>query len=336
MPDCILVVDDDPGAIQQMGRILDGLGTVRFATTGQEALRCAHDWTPDLVLLDAQMPGMSGFKVFDSLRALPELADTPIIFVTGHNETEFEVGALAMGAADFISKPVTPALVRARVTTHLRAKRYADALRQTASTDGLTGIANRRYFDQILEREWLRSLRRSEPLSLLLIDVDHFKLYNDCYGHPAGDTCLREVVLRLKRAVQRKIDLVARCGGEEFAVLLPSTPRAGAQHVAQQILHEMSVRRIRHDVSPTADHVTVSIGIASYDELDALWISPDAIHSPRDGALPSLSCTDLLLAADRGLYRAKAAGRAQARLIDLAEVVAAAGEGADPHARSVA
>jgi diguanylate cyclase (GGDEF)-like protein len=322
VPDNILVVDDDPGAIQQMGRILEGLGTVRFATTGADAIRCARDVAPDLILLDAEMPGMSGFKVFDSLKAIPDLGDIPIIFVTSHSEPDFEVGALAMGASDFISKPVNPPLVKARVRTHLRAKHCADELRRNASTDGLTGIANRRCFDETLDREWLRAARHNEPLSLLLIDVDHFKLYNDRYGHPQGDACLLKVVEVLKQSVQRKIDLIARCGGEEFAVLLPETPRGGAECVAQRILSHMASRRIRHEASPTAQHLTLSVGIASYDEADANWSRATDTQSLRGERPPAYSSTDLLLTADRALYRAKRAGRAQACLVDIAETVA--------------
>jgi diguanylate cyclase (GGDEF)-like protein len=319
MSDSILVVDDDPGMIQVMARILKDLGVVRFATSGEAALKLVHELRPDLILLDAEMPGMSGFVLFDALRAVPELIDVPVMFVTSHSEPAFEVCALDMGAADFVGKPVNPSLLKARVKTHLRVKHLADELRRTAATDGLTGIANRRHFDDILEREWQRSRRNSDPLGLLLIDVDHFKLYNDHYGHPKGDYCLQEVVRVVKGAVRRKPDLVARCGGEEFAVLLPHTKRGGADFVAQRILELMNARRLRHERSPSADHVTVSIGIACYDEASASWATPAAIRELR-GDVPRVSASDLLLAADRALYRAKGAGRARACLLDIGHV----------------
>ena len=317
----ILVVDDDLAAIQIMGRMLEGLGVVRFAITGPDAVRLATELTPDLVLLDAEMPGMSGFKVFDALKALPGLQDVPVIFVTSHSEPAFEICALDMGAVDFISKPVRPPLVKARVKTHLRVKRLSDELRRTAVTDGLTGVANRRHFDDLMEREWQRSWRHGDPLSLLLIDVDHFKLYNDHYGHPKGDQCLQEVVAAVKRAVRRAPDLVARCGGEEFAALLPHTARPGAEFVAQRILDSVTARRIRHEDSLTSDHVTVSIGITCYDALGGGLSIPSATLGTRD-ELHHFSSSDLLLTADRALYAAKRAGRNRARFLDIADVEA--------------
>jgi diguanylate cyclase (GGDEF)-like protein len=315
----VLVVDDDLAAIQIMGRMLEGLGLVRFATNGADAVKLATELTPDLVLLDAEMPGMSGFKVFDALKALPELSDVPVIFVTSHSEPAFEICALNMGAVDFISKPVRPPLVKARVKTHLRVKHLADELRRCAVTDALTGIANRRHFDDLMEREWQRSCRHGDPLSLLLIDVDHFKLYNDRYGHPRGDHCLQEVVAAVKRAVRRAPDLVARCGGEEFAVLLPHTARPGAEFVAQRILESVAARRIRHEDSLTADHVTVSIGITCYDALGSALPIPGATQRTCD-ELHDFSSSDLLLTADRALYAAKRSGRDRARFLDIGDV----------------
>jgi diguanylate cyclase (GGDEF)-like protein len=320
MVDNILVVDDDPGAIQLMGRILKDIGELRFAVSGADAVRLARESAPDLVLLDAEMPGMSGFKVFDELKAVPDLADVPIIFVTSHSEPAFEVCALDMGAADFIAKPINPALVKARVKTHLRVKHMTDTLRHSAATDALTGVANRRHFDDMLNREWLRSRRHGDPLGLLLVDIDHFKLYNDRYGHPKGDVCLQNVVRVMQSVVRRTADLVARCGGEEFALLLPQTARAGAEFVAQRLLLALAARRIRHEASPTAGQVTVSIGIACYDEASAAWASPAAARQYRDELHSRCSGNDLLLAADRALYSAKRAGRAQAQLLDIADV----------------
>lgn len=337
MSDNILVVDDDLGAIQLMGKILEDLGTLRFATNGTDAVHLARESSPDLILLDAEMPGMSGFKVFDALRAIPDLAAVPVIFVTSHSEPGFEVCALDMGASDFIAKPVNPPLVKARVKTHLRVKRLTDELRRTASTDALTGISNRRHFDEALEREWQRSRRHGEPLSLLLIDVDHFKLYNDRYGHGQGDVCLREVVRALQSAARRTTDLVARCGGEEFAILLLKTARNGAEDVAQGVLAAMASRHLRHDASLTAKDVTVSIGIACYDECSADWIGPADARQLRSDVTSSCSSVDLLLAADRALYGAKRNGRAQAQFLEIANSTARQPDrAADFRARHVA
>jgi diguanylate cyclase (GGDEF)-like protein len=319
--DSILLVDDDPGVIQLLGRILGPVGDLRFATNGEDALRLAAESPPDLILLDAEMHGMSGYRVMDSLKARPEMANVPVIFVTGHAEPAFEVSAFEAGAADFIAKPFLGALVVARVTTQLRLKRMTDQLRLAAATDALTGVANRRKFDALLEQEWQRARRAADPLSLLLIDVDHFKRYNDRYGHPKGDQILRSVAQTLVNAVRRTADLVARCGGEEFGVLLPQTARAGAQNVARRVLNDVKGLDIVHADSPTARHLSVSIGIVSYDENSPCWVSNPAEerYIDDDRHLPC-AAADLVVAADRALYSAKRAGRAQCVLAEIAQI----------------
>lgn len=305
----ILLVDDDPGAIQLMGRILAEVGKLRFATNGKDALRLARESAPDLILLDAEMPGMSGFELLRTLKAESPLADVPVIFITSHSEAGFEVSALDMGAADFIAKPLKSSRVLARVRTQLRMKHMADELRRTAATDSLTGVANRRQFDESLEREWLRARRSGDPVSLLMIDVDHFKLYNDRYGHSKGDVCLRHVTQALLRACKGPAGLVARYGGEEFVILLPQTPRHGAQRMAQQVLDEVAALGIFHEDLQTTHYVSVSVGVACFDDASACW--EDNSHAVR--------ASDLVQAADKALYSAKQAGRGQAKLRDIAD-----------------
>jgi diguanylate cyclase (GGDEF)-like protein len=313
----ILLVDDDPGAIQLMGRILADVGRLLFAANGKDALRLARESAPDLILLDAEMPGMSGFELLRTLKAESSLADVPVIFITSHSEAGFEVSALDMGAADFIAKPLRPSRVLARVRTQLRVKQMADELRRTATTDALTGVANRRHFDESLEREWLRAQRSGDPVSLLMIDVDHFKLYNDLYGHPKGDVCLRHVTQALLSTCKRPADLVARYGGEEFMILLPQTPRHGAQRMAQQVLDAVATFGIFHEDSQTTHYVSVSVGIACFDDASACWSNPSA-EQMRDNS-HALRAIDLVQAADKALYSAKQAGRGQAKLQDIAD-----------------
>lgn len=316
MPADILLVDDDPGAIQLMARLLVGEGSLRFATNGRDALRLARASVPDLVLLDAEMPGMSGFEVCAAFKADPALADVPVIFVTSHRDESFEVAGFAVGAVDFIAKPVNPQLVVVRVRSQLRVKRMADALRQSATVDALTGIANRRRLDEMLEREWLRSRRSRQPLALVMVDVDHFKLFNDRYGHPAGDACLRRVAQALSGACLRAGDLVARYGGEEFALVLPHTPLFGAEHVARRILDAVEALAIPHEASLVAPHVTVSAGIACYSEASAVM----PVASANAAASTSQdSIRRLIQAADSALYTAKGAGRARACVLDVRE-----------------
>jgi len=324
----ILLVDDEPGMVQLMARILSGFGQLRFATSGASALLRARELTPDLILLDAEMPGMSGFQVCEAMKADLALCDVPIIFVTAHSGNEFELRGLDVGAADFIAKPISEPLLFARVRTQLRVKHLTDELRRIATIDALTEVSNRRAFDQALAVEWKRGLRVGAPLSLLLVDVDHFKRFNDRYGHPAGDGCLRSVAQALRGVCLRPSDLAARYGGEEFALLLPHTPRAGAEHLARRVLGAVAGLGIPHEASPTAQTVTVSVGVACYDERSPCWgeHAAGSLENPH----VTRTASDLVRCADQALYDAKRGGRAQACQRDIDEVDAS--ERPAPHA----
>ena len=328
----ILLVDDDPVSIRVLSRVLSGYPNLQFATNGADALRLAADTAPDLILLDAEMPDMSGFQVCEALKRDPLLSEVAVIFVTSHSEPEFEVAGLELGAVDFISKPVSAPLVLARVRTQLRLKNMADELRYLSMIDALTGTGNRRAFDANLQAEWRRSLRNAKPLALLMVDVDHFKAFNDRYGHPAGDTCLKRVAAALQSAMLRPADKVARIGGEEFAVLLPETDGPGAERVANRLLGAVEALAISHGGSLVARHVTVSIGVSSVSRESAGWnVAPaesrfggrqigKAGHttSPLVGdSAGDSAAADLLLAADRALYAAKLAGRARAHVLSV-------------------
>ena len=312
MDDDILLVDDDPSTIRVLAAILGDVGNLSFAISGEDALRMARESAPDLILLDAEMPGMNGFLVCEALKADSELSHVPVIFVTSHREPAFEVSGFELGAADFIAKPLNAPLVLARVKAQLRVKHLADELRRIATTDGLTGVANRRRFDESLEQEWGSARRVGDALALLMIDVDHFKAFNDLYGHPAGDACLRSLAQAMLRACLRPADLVARYGGEEFAVLLPKTSQVGAEHVARAILDAVDALAIAHEASATAAHVTVSVGIASCDADSTSWL-PVLV----DRASARYIAKDLVQAADKALYAAKNAGRDRASAQDI-------------------
>lgn len=316
----ILLVDDNAGMIQVMARALSGLAQLRFATSGSAALKQAREMLPDLILLDAEMPGMDGYQVCEALKADAALADVPVIFITAHREQDFELRGLEAGAVDFLAKPISEPLLLARVRTQLRIKRLTDELRRIGITDALTETVNRRAFDDALVREWKRGLRSGQPISLLMVDVDHFKLYNDKYGHPAGDVCLRTVAQALRSSSLRPGDVVARYGGEEFALLLPNTPRNGAERLAQRVLDAVEGLMVPHAASPTCGHVTVSIGIGCYDANSACWLAAaEDLRFDRDLAG---GAANLVLSADKALYAAKAAGRAQAWRLDIADVTA--------------
>ncbi len=290
----LLLVDDQPINIQVLHQIFAKDFQVFMATSGQQALALCAVNPPDLVLLDVVMPEMDGFEVCARLKADAATRDIPVIFVTAHSDAEQETRGLGLGAVDFISKPVNPAVVRARVNTHLTLKLQSDVMRKLVFLDGLTGAYNRRYFDQQLGTEWARAKRNGTPLSLILLDVDCFKSYNDLYGHLAGDDCLRQIVQTLKEGMRRPADLVARYGGEEFVCILPETALEDALAVARTLEQRVRARQMAHAQSSAAAVVTVSLGVA-------------CSTGPSAG-----SAQALLAEADAQLYRAKHAGRGQA------------------------
>jgi diguanylate cyclase (GGDEF)-like protein len=305
----ILIVDDDPVVVQVLGKMLAEFGPVRFALSGAQALALTREALPDLILLDAEMPGMSGYEVCRQLKSDPLLWDIPVIFITQHDEPESELKALETGAVDFIAKPPKQALVSARVRTHLRLKRACDELRRYANTDPLTGTANRRQFDFLLGREWERVRRAGSQLSLMMIDIDHFKRYNDHYGHPQGDECLKQVAQTIQALVHRPADVFARIGGEEFVALLPDTDEAGARFVAQRVVEAVAACMIPHAQSLVVPYVTVSVGAST-----VVWPSDaGAGTGQRVAQIPAWRAAALMQCADKALYEAKHAGRSCSR-----------------------
>ena len=201
-----------------------------------------------------------------------------------------------MLGVDYITKPINPSIVKARVKNHLELKRNRDILETLSVTDALTGIANRRRFDEFLNYEWVRAIRGESTISLIMTDIDHFKLFNDNYGHPEGDKCLQKVAHALNKTVKRATDLVARYGGEEFSCILPLTDEKGALRLAYKIKDAIVKLRIPHNYSPSSPYITMSIGVAV--------AIPDLNSSPEI----------LINAADQALFEAKKAGRNQVRL----------------------
>jgi diguanylate cyclase (GGDEF)-like protein len=288
-----------------LGRM--GLETVhaRDGVAGIEAFKRER---PDLVLLDIVMPGMDGFEVAQRIRQLEKDGEwTPIIFLSARTSDEDLERGIAVGGDDYLAKPVSEAVLKAKVRAMQRiaqmrysllvlTRKLDDANRELtriSSFDGLTGIANRRTFDSTLLREWRRSARVASPLSLLVIDVDCFKQFNDAYGHQVGDECLKAVARSLSCGTRRPADLVARYGGEEFAAVLPDTDQEGATSVAESMRRSIEELAITHRHSSAAPVVTISVGIAT--------TTPDRAD---DGGFASL-----LKCADQALYGAKRNGR---------------------------
>lgn len=287
----ILIVDDQTMNIRVMHNILKEDYEVLMATDGQTAIDLCHDQSPDLVLLDVVMPDMGGHEICKKLVNDPATAHIPIIFVTSHSQDIDESFGLELGAVDFISKPINPITVKARIKNHLALKLQNDYLRSMAHIDGLTGVFNRRRFDEEVNLSWRHCLREQQPLSLLLIDLDYFKLFNDHYGHIAGDACLKTIAQALKNMPHRPRDLFARYGGEEFAYILPNTNESGAKHCATRVLNTVRDLQINHSESDVANFMTISIGV-------------NTVIPKHD-----FSILNFIEQADQALYQAKLNGR---------------------------
>lgn len=287
----VLVVDDAPSNLHILCRGLGKEFQCETASNGLAALEKIKADPPDLVLLDILMPGMDGYEVCRRLKADKATRSIPVIFLTALDDADEEAKGLELGAVDYVTKPFRIPIVQARVRNHVEMKRHRDLLERHALLDALTGIPNRRNFDDALVKEWRRSWRNGSSLALIIADIDYFKDYNDHYGHRAGDICLRQVAQTIAATVRRPSDIVARYGGEEFAVILPSTDVEGALVVAHSIQDAVNGLNLPHTCSAVGDCLTVSQGVAA--------IIPDPNGEPHD----------LIEAADKALYKAKKAGR---------------------------
>jgi diguanylate cyclase (GGDEF)-like protein len=304
----ILIVDGDRFNTKKLLPLLTGIGfQVTTVATGESALLETATNPPDLILLEILLPEMDGFETCIKLKANPATQDIPVVFLTSLADTESKVTGLFVGAVDYITKPFHPEELLARVNVHFKlyqlTRKVAEQatilqqanqkLQHFADLDGLTQVPNRRRFDQYLLEQWQRLRQKEAPLSLILADVDYFKLYNDRYGHLAGDNCLKQVALAIKCSLPRPDDLVARYGGEEFAIILPDTELASAIQVAEMIHTQVQQLKIVNLDSEINKYITISLGVSSQ--------IPDRQNSPQS----------LMMAADRALYQAKKQGRNQ-------------------------
>jgi len=286
----ILVTDDEKMNVEILGSILSPSYNLLISRNGQRALDLAREHKPDLILLDVLMPEMSGFEVISKLRESDETCRIPVIFITGLTSSEDEERGFFLGAVDYITKPFNKAIVKARVNTHIRIVDQMRTIERLGLMDPLTKISNRRGFENRLNVEWNRGFREKTPVSIMMMDIDKFKNYNDTYGHQQGDVALKTFAQIASGTLQRSIDFAARWGGEEFVILLSGTNREGAAEVAEKVR-----KNVEDAVILTEDGretgITVSIGINT--------MVPD-IDSSID---------DFIKKADQALYKAKETGR---------------------------
>lgn len=285
----VLIVDDEMVNIRVLVATLDGYECI-IAKNGEKALSLAEGTAPpDLILLDVMMPEMDGYEVCRRLKQNPVTSGIPIIFITAKGTVDEETMGLEMGAVDYIAKPFSPSIVKARVANHVQLKKQRDLLERLNVTDQLTGISNRRCFDDTLSYECLSAIRSQMPLSVILLDIDYFKLVNDTAGHVFGDECLKKIARALAQATGRSTDLVARYGGEEFVVVLPATDFDGAFLAAEKMRTCVEDLNISH---PANDgNVTISLGVSTAICKEEL--KPETI----------------IELADKKLYEAKESGR---------------------------
>lgn len=266
----ILLVDDNKQNIELLMDLFQDEYRIAAAINGERALKVATSSSPpDIILLDILMPDMDGYELCRKLKEDPRTKHIPVIFVTAVSEVMDATRGFNLGAVDYITKPFHPPMVQARVKMHLDLKHKQELLEEYAFLDGLTEIPNRRRFDAVMEKEWNRALRSQLPLSIVLMDIDHFKAFNDAYGHGKGDECLRQVAGAIQSSLKRAGDFVARYGGEEFAAILPYTEAAEALPMAKHIQESVSGLTIGHESSPVAEHITLSLGVGSIRPTEA-------------------------------------------------------------------
>jgi two-component system, chemotaxis family, response regulator WspR len=317
----VLLVDDQMMIAEGIRRMLVDAEDIEYHYCEDpfQAVKKATEIGATTILQDLVMPDIDGMTLVRFYRANPATKDVPIIVLSSKEDPEVKRDAFENGATDYLVKLPDKIELIARIRHHTKSyviqqerdeafaalhkmqQQLQDSnstleeanaeLQRLSSLDGLTGLSNRRHFDEIFETEWLRALREKEEISIIMMDIDHFKLYNDHYGHLGGDDCLKKVATALKDCMKRPGDLVARYGGEEFVVVLPNTPSEGAKMIAEKIRFNVFDQKLEHAESKTAEFVSISLGTAT--------------------AIPTedMKTLDLVATADKGLYFAKEQGR---------------------------
>lgn len=293
MENRILIVEDSLLNQKLLYDMLSTSYTLAKAGTAEEAFFLVESFQPDLILLDIILPDANGFDLLKTLKEFHETKRIPVIIVSGMDSDEDEEKGFLLGAVDYIKKPFKNAIVKARIKTQIQIINQISAIERMSFVDSLTGVFNRRAFDCEIKYEWGRAVREHAPISLLMLDVDKFKIYNDNYGHPQGDVMLQSVARALQSSLNRSVDILCRYGGEEFAVVLPDVDLAGAAIVAERMRKSIEDMQVVYESANIVTRSTISIGVAS--------IKPDM----------QSSISDFISKADSMLYKAKENGRNQ-------------------------
>lgn len=291
----ILIVDEQERVVERIAKALDGVGELSFVPGGEDAADRAREKNYDLIIVSLTMRDTDGLRVCSKLRSFEETRHVPILVMVDDGNTKLLVRALEMGVNDYVVRPVDKLEFLARVKTQLKRKRFADKLwenfhlsMQLATTDAVTGLYNRHYLTSHLDTRMEAAQKQGKDLSILMMDIDHFKNVNDTYGHAVGDKVLKEFASRVGRNI-RGVDLAARYGGEEFVVMMPETPADWALMIGNRLREEIANKPFDFSSTEGEIAITVSIGVAT----------------SKEGQTPA----QLLEEADKALYEAKAAGR---------------------------
>jgi diguanylate cyclase (GGDEF)-like protein len=293
----LLLVHEFPHQLSHWRNIFSAHFQIQTANCGLTALKAILSGKVDVVLSSTELPEVTSFEVCKFIKQHKTTEHIQIIFVSDHYSEQEEAQALSLGAIDYVASDTLPKILFSRVKNHMKLIEHTKELEQVSKTDALTGIANRWWFDSQLELEWQAAIRGAGEISLIMIDIDNFKLYNDEFGHVKGDECLTLVAQCLVATEKRTKDLVARYGGEEFGVLLPFTDLNGAKKIAEDLVKSVNELNIPHAGNAKHPNVTISAGVASY--------------SPTYEDKASFNTTDFINRADVRLYKAKSCGRNQ-------------------------
>ena len=285
----VLIVDDENLQIKALAHLLEDEYEIFVAKNGKAAIEVAEKHKPDLILLDILMPGMDGYEAISVLKTNPKTKNIPVIFTTGLRNEEDEIKGLSHDVADYITKPFNQQIVKLRVKNQIKIVNQMQAIERLSRIDQLSNVPNRRYFVERMEADWGSAIRKFQPLSILMLDIDHFKKYNDNYGHSQGDNAIRAAAKVISGSLNRPADFVARYGGEEFVVLLPDTDQNGAAQIAERIRANIENCEIpKHESTEEPTKITVSIGTNTLvpkinDSLD-LFISKadDALYKSKE------------------------------------------------------
>lgn len=258
--DKILIIDDSAFQARTLSAILEEEYEITCTRKGDEGIELAADWNPALILLDVIMPDLDGFEVLKRLKENIRTKDIPAIMITSLSGIGNEERGLRTGAVDYITKPFYPMIVKARVCTHIKLYHYQKLIKEQAMIDELTGIPNRRSYEERSRMEWNRAIRSQNPLSIVLMDIDKFKLYNDCFGHPAGDKVLTLVAKTIHGSLKRASDFAGRYGGEEFVLIIPENTAETAYTLVKRVRQAIEDLKIPFLPEENMPYVTISAG----------------------------------------------------------------------------